>query len=411
VSEGRADARVRRPLVLLALAVGAPLWLWAAHLLWHSSVPGGLRLDGLDPHAFFGRGFLHRSSSYERFLAIDALLATVALIVVLTLYARHGHRLMGESAAGPIGTGMMLGMLGVGIAWLVQVPFTFAGVWWERRHGISDVDYVTAIVGNYFGLGAAFLAISFALLVAMFLARVLRGWWWLAAAPFFVALALGQSFVSPYLYRAFDTGPLANEPSHVGLAAKARTLARREGVPDTRIDVEQIDTPPNAMALGFGPSKQVVLTETLLLSDLRDSELRVVIAHELGHHAHHHILKAIGWLALFLLPAAGLVALVTRRRGGLARPEAVPLALLAVVVLSIAATPLRNIVSRHMEAEADWAALQATHDPAAARSAFVKLARSHLDDPDPPGLLYVLSSDHPTIAQRLAMVRAWERRR
>ncbi len=88
-----------------------------------------------------------------------------------------------------------------------------------------------------------------------------------------------------------------------------------------------------------------------------------------------------------------------------------PLALLVLVGASLLATPLRNIVSRRMEAEADWSALQATHDPVAARSMLRRLTRSNLADPDPPALLYVLQENHPTGEQRIAMVGAWQARR
>jgi STE24 endopeptidase len=69
-----------------------------------------------------------------------------------------------------------------------------------------------------------------------------------------------------------------------------------------------------------------------------------------------------------------------------------------------------NIVSRRDEAEADWSALKATHDPAAARSLFMTLAKASLANPDPPTWSYVLFEDHPTIVQRIAMVDAWQAR-
>ena len=125
-------------------------------------------------------------------------------------------------------------------------------------------------------------------------------------------------------------------------------------------------------------------------------------AHELGTSRTTTILKRVGWLALFLLPAAALVALFTRRRGGLARPEAVPVALFVFVALQLLTMPLTNIVSRREEAEADWSALNATRDPAAARALFRNLATTSLANPDPPTWTYVLYEDHPTIVQRIA---------
>jgi Zn-dependent protease with chaperone function len=62
----------------------------------------------------------------------------------------------------------------------------------------------------------------------------------------------------------------------------------------------------------------------------------------------------------------------------------VPIELLTLTVLTIAMTPLRNAISRRMEAEADWRALSATHDPAAARELLRRLAVRSLGDPDPP---------------------------
>lgn len=92
----------------------------------------------------------------------------------------------------------------------------------------------------------------------------------------------------------------------------------------------------------------------------------------------------------------------------MARPEAVPVALLVLVALMLVLTPLRNVISRRVEAEADWVALGSTNDPAASRALFRRLAITSLSDPDPPAWSYVLNADHPTIMQRLATTEAWE---
>jgi STE24 endopeptidase len=405
----RLVARPARSIVgLAALVVFAGGWLLAAHALWHSTVPGALGLPHVDEHRLFSTSFLRRGASFERFLEVDAVLAEVTLLVVLALYAKWGHRLMRESAAGRIGTGMMLGMLGFAVLWLAEVPFNLAAVWWERRHGISHQGYIASLLSSFLSLGGTFLFVSLALLVTMAIAGVLRRWWWVIAAPVFVGLALLATFLSVYLIP--DTHPLRGEPT----AADVRRLARVEGIPGTKADVQEVrrqTTAPNAESVGFGSTRRVILWDTLLDGRFHRREVDVVVAHELGHLAHHHTLKRVGWLALFLLPAAALVALCTRRRGGLARPEAVPVALFVFVALQLLTAPLMNIVSRHEEAEADWSALNATRDPAAARSLFHKLATASLANPDPPGWTYVLYQDHPTIVQRIAMVDAWQARR
>jgi STE24 endopeptidase len=388
------------------LLAGAVLWLWAAQALWSAtaSVPQGP--SDLSPQSFFGDSFLDHSASYERFLVIDGLLAIATLLVVLTVYARRGHRLMRESAAGRVGTGMLLGMLGFGVVWLAEIPFGLAAVWWERRHGVSHQGYLEWAVTSFFGLGSTFLFVAVALAIAMGLAGPLRRWWWVVGGPVFAGLALLFTFVSPYLV------PNTSSLDDRRLLADARALERREGVSGTRFAVEDVDrftTAPNAEATGFGPTRTVILWDTLLGDDFRRAEIRAVVAHEIAHLAHDDPLERVGWLALFLLPAAALVELLTRRRGGLARPEAVPVALLVLVALQLLATPLFNVVSRRAEASADWSALEATREPAAARAMLRRLSTTSHHSPDPPTWTSVLYGTHPTIMQRIAMTYAWER--
>ena len=405
---GRAAARpARSSLALSGLLAFAVLWALAAHALWHSTVPSGLQLPHVAARSFFSAAFLRRSASFERFLDLDTLLSDVTLLVVLALYAKRGHALMRESAAGRIGTGLMLGMLGFAVVWLAQTPFNLAAVWWERRHAISNQGYVSSLLSSFLSLGGTFLFVSLALFVTMAIAGKLQRWWWAVAAPIFAALALLSTFLSVYLIP--NTHTLRAEPT----AADVRVLARKEGIPGTKADVQDVDretTAPNAESVGFGSTRRLILWNTLLDGRFDRREVDVVAGHELGHLAHHHPLKRVGWLLLFLLPATALIALFTRRRGGLARPEAVPVALFVFVLLQLLSTPLTNIVSRHEEAEADWSALRATRDPVAARSLFAKLATTSLADPDPPAWSYVLDADHPTIVQRIAMVDAWQAR-
>lgn len=400
----RLASRLARPSTL-ALLAGAALWLWAAYALWHTtaSVPQG---SPLSPHRFFSDSFLERSSSYERFLLVDGLLAALTLLAVLAVYARRGHRLMRESAAGRVGTGMLLGMLGFAVVWLAELPFGLAAVWWQRDHGVSHQGYLEWALESFLGLGGTFLFVAAALAIAMGLAGRLRRWWWLAAAPVFVGLAFLFTLLSPYLI------PSASPLRDPGLRADARALERSEGVKGTRFVVEDVDrftTAPNAEATGLGPTKTVVLWNTLLSNNFRRTEIRAVLGHEVAHLAHHDPLKLVGWLALFLIPVAGLIELFTRRRGGMARPEAVPVALLVLVVLQLLVTPMFNLLTRRAEASADWSSLEATREPAAARAMFRRLSTTSHSSPDPPAWTSLLYGSHPTIMQRIEMTYAWER--
>ena len=394
------------PVRVVVVAVVAVAWAAVAWVLAGTVVPGDLSLPEIDVDAVFGRELVDRAEHYERFLYVDWFLAQVALLAALGVYARYGVRYARESAAGPIGTGMLLGMLGLAIGWLTQLPFALAALWWDRRYGVSEVGYLEAIFGGWLGLGGTFVAVCVALLVVMALARRLGWWWWLPGSAVLTLIALLLVFVGPYLTTGLDRP----DPE---LQATYDRYERDQGVEDVPLRVEEVSgdtSQANAYAFGIGPSRRTVLWDTLLDGRFTEGEVDVVLAHELGHHSSNHIPEAVVWFGLFALPSALLLTIATRRRGGMGRPAAIPLALLVAAVVQLALAPAQGVVSRRSESEADWKALQTTRDPVAARGLFREFADTSLGDPSPPTWAYVLLQSHPTLAQRVAMADAWARR-
>jgi len=400
--------RMGHPLRLATLAALAGAWAVAAVFLWDSShVPGSIHVGGLDPHAFFSSALLNKGADYEQFLRVVSLLATAATIVVILLYARFGTGFIRESAAGPIGTGMLLAMLGFGLVWLVSLPFDVAALWWERRHGVSHVSYWETIFGGWLALGAEFTFLCLAVLIVMGFARLVGERWWMPGAAVFIGLYALFTFVSPYLV---GSSHKLRDPR---LQADYERLAAKEGVSGIPVRVQDVhgDTSAaNAFTVGLGPTRKVFIWDTLLDGRFSRGEIDFVFAHELGHQARWHLAKGIAWYALFAIPGAYLIARATRRRGGMGVPEAVPLALLVLVLLNTLARPLEAEITRHLESEADWAALQATRDPRSGQHLFQGFATTSLTDPDPPTWAYLWFEDHPTLMQRIGMMRAWAKR-
>jgi STE24 endopeptidase len=396
----------RRGARAAAVAVLAGIWALAAWFLWQSKVPSSLRLPHVDTASAVPAPVLRRARSYDRLAAMLGVAGLLVEVAVFSIFARRGPRFVRESAAGPLGTGMLLGMLGFALLWLAEVPFVVVGLWWNRRHGVSHESYLHAVLGGWLLLGFAFALLCVALAIVMGLARAVGEGWWILAAPVFVGLAALFAFGAPYLG---STHPVA-DPALRASVVRLERRARVGHVPVRIQDVSSDTSLPNAVTEGLGPSTRVVIWDTLLDGRFTPGEVRVVIAHELGHVKRDHILKAIAWYALFAFPGAYIISRVTRRRGGMGEPAAVPLALLTLVVLELVALPLENAITRHMEAEADWLALQTTRDPRDATALFRRFVGTGLSDPSPPTWEYVLAEDHPTIDQRIAMVRAWKAR-
>ena len=362
----------------------------------------------LDARDFFSTAQRHRAEHFSdiaRLLYVAGVAAQLVVLVVLALLARPIAR---GFDLGQIGTGVMIAVAANLFIWTTALPLGLVGHWWDRRYGLSRRSYGSFVGAQAIGLLVQTATVAIVLVVVMLIARRFRRTWWLVVAPLFVGVGAGFVVVLALL------APLgAHEIRDRQVAAAVQTLSRREGVPGTKVRVENVsDTTRavNAETIGLGPTTVVVLWNTLFRSKLSDRAIEFVVAHELGHAARRHIWKGLGWGLVFSLPLTFLLAEATRRRGGMHRGEVVPYALLVSAVLGLAATPLQNVVSRRYEAEADWMALQATRDPAAGREAFRSFTRIDLAAPNPPLWSYVVLDDHPTVMQRLAMTEAWVRR-
>lgn len=390
------------------LAVGVVVWVVAASILWRTKVPADLHLPALDEDTIFGARLVDRAQDYERFLNVNWFLTTLAGLGALGWMARSGPSLARSLGLGRVNAGIIAGVVALTVVWAVSLPFGLASDWWQRRHGISTESYAASLGAAWGGLLVRIFIGFLVLALFLGLAKKLGGWWWAAAAPLLVALFASLQLVVPYLL-SIDTHPL-KDPK---LARAIQLLEQREdaGNPTVREQkVSDTTTAANAYSVGIGPTARVIFWDTLLDGRFNDHEVRFVAAHELAHLARDHIAKSIAWFALFIVPILGAAAFFTQRRGGLRNPGTVPLVLLVIVAAELASLPLRNEIGRRYEAEADWVALNATHDPAAARGLFRLFTRTSLQDPTPPWWAHALLDNHPTALVRIEQSAAWRER-
>jgi len=375
-----------------------------AWLLARTSVPS-LHLSGVDQDRFFGRALLSRTRSFTRGEDALWLFSTLTSLAALAIVAWRLPRSVAGMGLGRIGSAVVLAMVTLVTLWATELPFGIADLWWQHHYGLGPFNVGAWLASQWSALAPAAIGILLAVVLLVGCAGRFRSRWWVPAGLSIVAIASAFAFVSGYL-DAVGTQPL-HDPV---LRSDVRRLERIEHVTGTPVRVQAVSSRTNqvnAFTEGFGPSTHVVLWNTLFTQHFPRRELNVVIAHELGHVRSRHIVKAIGWAALTVLPTLLLVGLVTRRRGGLANPANLPLAFLVLAVLALVTAPAQNLVSRRYEAEADWRALNATRDPVAARRLFESFARTSLEQPNPPLLDYLWLENHPTLMQRIAMTRAW----
>ena len=196
-------------------------------------------------------------------------------------------------------------------------------------------------------------------------------------------------------------------------------LAKKAGVDVGevyRVDASRRTTAANAYVNGLGHSKRVVLFDNLLTAFPRD-EVRLVVAHELGHQKHNDVPRGLAWLAL-VAPAGTFLtqrlAEAFGRRYGLGDPGSkpgpavLPAIALAVAIATFGFGAASNVLSRQVEARADAFSLRLTNDPAAFVQFEHRLAVRNISDPDPPKLWQVLFGTHPTTLQRIGIGEAFD---
>jgi Zn-dependent protease with chaperone function len=306
--------------------------------------------------------------------------------------------------------------------WALQLPLAFySGFVRPHTYGLSNQTFLkwlrdTLVAGS---VGLAFGGLLIWLPYWLML-RSPRRWWLytalLALPVMFFVMLVEPIWVAPLFHRF---GPMQDEQ----LEAQILALAGEAGIEGSRVfEVDMsVDTKTvNAYVTGLGSSKRIVLWDTLL-ANLSPREVRVVMAHEIGHYVLNHVV--LGLLAGFcgILVALYLVhraanALLRRNRNGfgfdrLSDVASLPLLILLGQIVTLLMMPAGLALSRHMEHEADRFALELTRDNHAMATAFVCLQRDNLSNPR-PGMFYtLLRASHPSLAERIEFAndyRPWE---
>jgi STE24 endopeptidase len=302
---------------------------------------------------------------------------------------------------------------GAGISLVLVVTGLPVSAWMRARAldvGLATQSWPDWVVDVLKAAGSGAVTAAIGGLVAVALARRFPRRWWAPAAVLVVAYGVVTIWLYPILidpvFNRFERLPDGR------LRTEVLQLAERAGVDVGqvyRIDASRRTTAANAYVIGLGPSKRVVLYDNLIEDFPRD-DVRVVVAHELGHQKHDDLLRGLAWLAI-VAPAGTFLAqaLAERfaRREPLGTPAALPAIALAIALVSLGLGCASNVLSRRVEASADSFALRLTNDAQGFIDFERRITLSNISDPDPPRLLHVLFDTHPTPLERLGAGEAW----
>lgn len=324
---------------------------------------------------------------------------------------------LNQALLGWLGAGMVqqLALLGgfVLVGGLLDLPFSLYQTFVvEERFGFNKITWrlwlgdlvKSSLLGVLIGL-------PLASLILWLMGSAGRFWWlwaWSAWMGFsLLMMIIFPTFIAP-LFNKFQ--PLEDET----LKARVTALMQRCGFSAKGLfvmDGSRRSAHGNAYFTGFGAAKRVVFFDTLL-SKLSPAEVDAVLAHELGHFKHKHILKRLigvfafslagfallGWLSGQVWFFAGLG--VQPSLSGANDALALLLFMLVVPVFSFFVSPLMARMSRRHEFEADAYAVAQT-DGQALASALLKLYEDNASTLTPDPVFANFYYSHPPASERL----------
>jgi STE24 endopeptidase len=353
---------------------------------------------------YFSADEIERARAFrrpQRALALAAVAADAALLAALVarpprvLARRHGRPVVAAAATGAaLSTGLTAATL----------PISAVSRARSLKVGLATQSWPgwAADVAKSSAIGAVFAAAGGAAGVGL-MRRFPRTWW----APG-AAVAVGFGVLTTYL------GPVVLDPIFNRFTplpegrerADVLDLARRAGVDVGEVyevDASRRTTAANAYVNGLGRTKRVVLFDTLIRDFTRD-EVRLVVAHELGHVRHDDVRRLLAYLAI-VAPAGTLaVARVTEALqppDEPAGPRALPALALAAMLVGTPVTAVANRLSRRIEARTDDFALRLTNAPEPFIGFEKRITVKNIAEPEPPGWAEVLFGTHPTTLQRI----------
>ncbi len=340
------------------------------------------------------------------------------LLLAALVWSPLGTRVITSLCRGPWFVSLWL----LGLFYLIaldtlSLPLALGGYYHRQAWGMSRQPLGEYLQQHYLQLAVYAVTAGLPLTGFYFLLRRFPRTWWLLSAAGAMAFAVLAAFLLPIVVAPlFNTFTPLRETKWRDQEPAIQTLIARANVQVGDIlvaDASRQSDHSNAYFTGFGPTRRVVLYDTLL-EHHPPAEIQSILAHELGHWLHDHIVQGIllgGLAAIFgLLVLRSLLNWGVRQRllgmDEPGDPRGLYFVLLLVWMGGWIAAPIEHAVSRHFEVQADRTSLELA-DRAAFIEAEKTLVRKNLGNVAPNRLNYLMFASHPTYLDRIRMAQDW----
>jgi len=298
---------------------------------------------------------------------------------------------------------------------LLGLGLDYYGLRLERRYQLSNQKTRSWLWDEVKGFLVGLVVAGIVAELLYFTIRQNPQHWWLIAWASFMVLFIVMAQVAPlilfpifYKFEPLDDEDLKRRLAKLseGAGTKVRGIYKWH--------LSEKSKKANAALTGLGATRRIILADTLLDHYSYD-EIEAVLAHELGHHVHQHILKSIfvqAGISLFGFWAANFVLHVAIEQWSMFERLSdfanLPLLVLVSTILSFLLMPALNAYSRFNERQADRYAFQSIRSVQPFISSMNKLAAQNLAERTPSKWVEWFFHSHPAISRRVAAAEAWE---
>jgi STE24 endopeptidase len=353
-----------------------------------------------------------KAREYSRLLRRGSFIELgIGLVLLLALLFTPASTTLASLLAFPFPWSAALYLLTLAAGYgVIMAPLSYYyGFLLPHRYGLSKQYLAGWLRDKIKAVGLELLLGLCLIIIVYWLIGHLPSLWWLVAAVIMFLVTLILTWLTPtfLIPLFFKLKPLEEG----GLKEKLVNLARKAGVDIAEcltMDLSSKATTANAMLSGWGKSRRIIFSDTLLRGYSSD-EIEVTLAHELGHRLHHDIPKLIGIQAVIFLLVSYLANLALRAGvvlfsiQGISDIAGLPWLIVVLVILVLVLQPALNWYSRGLEMAADETALALSNKPQAFIGLMTKLTNQNLTEAEPSRWARLLFYDHPTYNERVKL--------
>ena len=338
----------------------------------------------------------------------------IGAVVLLVLLLTPASIALADILAVPFpwSAALYLLVLATGYELIVAPLGYYYGFVLPHRYGLLRQGLAEWLRDKAKGLGLQMLLGLALITIVYWLIGSVPALWWLVAAGIMLLGSLILTWLTPTLLIPlfYKLKPLENEE----LKNRLVDLAGRAGVDIVEcltMNLSSKATTANAMLTGWGKSRRLILTDTLLDGYSQD-EIEVTLGHELGHRVHRDIPRLIGiqvaafLLAFYLANLALRVGVDWFSLGGTSDIAGIPWLILVLALVMFVLQPAINWYSRRAETAADETALALTNKPQAFITLMTRLTDQNLNEVEPSRWAKLLFYDHPPYNDRIKLARS-----